>query len=67
VVPLTEWLPVRLVPEQGVIAAVRLDVIDVCSRFDHVLSLAEYTERMLLQEEEPHLLPAPAVVQPSGA
>jgi hypothetical protein len=37
-------------------------VIDVGGRLDHVLSLALRADRVLLQEEEPHLLPAAAVV-----
>ena len=61
---LAERLPVRLIPEQPLIAPVRNDVIHHCCGHDLALRKAEGAQRMLLQEESASL--TPAAVVPTG-
>ena len=45
---LAEWLPVRLIPEQLLIAPVRNDVVYHCGRSEPALSLAHDAQGMPL-------------------
>ena len=61
---LAERLPVRLIPEQPLVAPVRDDVIHHCCRHDLTLRKAEGAQRMLLQEKSAGFTPAGII--PSG-
>lgn len=59
-------LPIGLVPHQGVIALVRLDMVDNRGGSDLTLFLAHTAQRMLGKEPCPRLLPSVAVSALSG-
>ena len=61
---LTERLPVRLIPEQPLIAPMRNNVIHNGCGHNFALRLTEGTQRMLLQEKSAGL--TPAAVIPTG-
>jgi hypothetical protein len=50
-------LPVRRIPEQRLITAVRYDVIDHCGHTNDSIGLAHHAEWMLLQVQRPSLSP----------
>ena len=61
---LAERLPVRLIPEQALVASVRDDVIHHRCGHNLALCLTEGAQRMLLQEESASL--TPSAVVPTG-
>lgn len=63
---ITKGLPIGLVPHQGVIALVRLDMVDNRSGSDLTLFLAHTAQRMLGKEPRPRLLPSVSVPTLSG-
>lgn len=59
-------LPICLVPHQGVIALVRLDMVNNRGGGDLALFLAHTAQRMLSKEPRPRLLPSVSVPTLSG-
>jgi hypothetical protein len=56
-----QWSPIVLVPKQGLISSMGLDVIHHRGRRDQPLAFAVTTERMTPEEPEPCLLPLVSV------
>lgn len=59
-------LPIALVPHQGVIALVRIDMVNNRSGSDLTLLLAHTAQRMLSKEPRPRLLPSVSIPTLSG-
>ena len=49
--------PVRSIPEQRHVASVRDDVVNRVGRPHHSLALAVHTQRVVIEVDEPSLLP----------
>ena len=64
---ITKGLPIGFVPHQGVIALVRIDMVDNRSGSDLALFLAHTAQRMLGKEPCSCLLPSVSVSTLSGA
>lgn len=58
---ITKGLPIGLVPHQGVIALVRIDMVNNRGGSDLTLFLAHTAQRMLGKEPCPRLLPSVSV------
>lgn len=63
---ITKGLPIGLVPHQGVIALVRIDMVNNRSGSDLTLFLAHAAQRMLGKVPCPRLLPSVSVSALSG-